>query len=114
MTPQEQFYLRYEEPQKGCVLALRSIIRSYDQQISETWKYGMPFFEFNGKWLCYLWTHKKSKQPYIGFVDGYKMEHPTLISEKRSRIKIILFDPEADLPVDTIHEILDLAIKLKA
>ena len=113
MTPQEQFYLRYEEPMRGCILALRTIILSYDERISETWKYGMPFFEFNGKWLCYLWTHKKSTQPYIGFVDGHRIEHATLIAEKRSRIKIMLFDPLTDLPLETIHELLDLAIALK-
>ena len=113
MNPQEQFYLRYDEPLRGCVLALRTIILSYDEKISETWKYGMPFFEYQGKWLCYLWVHKKSGQPYIGFVNGNYIEYADLIAEKRSRMKIILFDPTEDLPIDTIQLILGLAIQVK-
>ena len=56
---------------------------------------------------------KKSGQPYIGFVDGNHIEHTDLIAEKRSRMKIILFDPTEDLPIDTIQLILGLAIKVK-
>lgn len=55
---------------------------------------------------------KKSKQPYIGIVEGKRLEHPALISEKRSRIKIILIDPNEDLPLNTIKEILTQAIRL--
>ena len=62
--------------------------------------------------FCYLWIHKKYKQPYIGIVEGRKIEHPDLLIEKRSRMKIMLFEPNDDLPINTIREILQQAITL--
>ena len=108
----DNFYLQKEEPIKGCLLALREIILSQDKDISGVWKYGMPFFTYNGKMFCYLWVHKKYHQPYLGIVEGKKFSHPDLIIEKRSRMKIILFDPNKDLPIKTIETILQQAIKL--
>ncbi len=60
--------------------------------------------------FCYLWIHKKSKQPYIGFVEGKKLEHPSLLLENRSRIKIMLFNADEDLPIETINNLLQKAI----
>ena len=48
--------------------------------------------------FCYLWVNKKTHQPYIGIVEGRKIEHPLLIIEKRSRMKIMLLDAEARYP----------------
>lgn len=62
--------------------------------------------------FCYLWVHKKYKQPYIGIVEGNRLNHPTLITEKRARMKIMLIDPLADLPVAPIGSILQDALAL--
>jgi len=62
--------------------------------------------------FCYLWVHKKYHQPYLGLVEGKKLNHPALIVEKRARMKIMLFDPEKDIPVKTIRSILGTAIRL--
>jgi hypothetical protein len=62
--------------------------------------------------FCYLWVHKKYKQPYIGIVEGQRFDHPDLIIEKRSRMKIMLLDPDKDLPVKTITGILQQALQL--
>ena len=70
----------------------------------------MPFFYYKGKMFCYLWVHKKTHQPYIGIVNRRKINHPNLIAEKRSRMKVILFDPKKDLPIRTINKILKQAI----
>ncbi len=106
------FYLQKDEPIKSCLLALREIILSQDALITPAWKYGMPFFCYKGKMFCYLWVHKKNGQPYIGFVEGKHLNHPDLLMEKRSRMKTILFDPNADLPIDTITSLVNQAIEL--
>jgi len=62
--------------------------------------------------FCYLWVHKTIDKPYIGIVEGKRIEHPGLIQEKRARMKIMLFDADADLPVETIKEILTEALDL--
>jgi hypothetical protein len=106
------FYLNLEEPTKSCFLALRDIILKQDIEVSNELKYGMPFFCYKGKMFCYLWIHKKDKQPYIGIVEGNRFNHPDLIIEKRSRMKIMLFDANEDLPIDTIETILQNALNL--
>ena len=108
----DNFYLQKDEPIKSCLLALRDIILSQDEEIKSVWKYGMPFFSYKGKMFCYLWVHRKYKQPYLGIVEGKRMEHPQLIIEKRSRMKIMLLDPAKDLPLRTIKEILKDALEL--
>jgi hypothetical protein len=108
----DNFYLQQEEPIKGCLLALKEIILSQDKDITTAWKYGMPFFCYKGKMFCYLWVHKKYKQAYIGMVEGKHFKQPFLIQEKRSRMKIMLFDPGKDLPVRRITIILKHALNL--
>ena len=108
----DHFYLQKEEPVKSCLLALRDIILMQDKHVTAVWKYGMPFFCYKEKMFCYLWVHKKTHQPYIGIVEGKSINHPNLILEKRSRMKIMLFDPNKDLPVAMINIILKEAINL--
>jgi len=110
MTELDNFYLQQDEPIKGTLLALREIILQQDEDVTNTWKYGMPFFCYKGKMFCYLWFHKKNKQPYIGIVEGKRFDEPFLIQEDRSRMKIMLFDPNEDLPLKTIESILEKAI----
>lgn len=119
MSEIDSFYLKQEEPIKSCMLALREILLSLNNDIQAQWKYGMPFFCYKDKMLCYLWVHKKLKMPYLGVVEGKYINHPDLIMEKRSRMKILLINPNADIPIQTISEIVGEAIlrtefKLKA
>ncbi len=46
---------------------------------------------------------------YLGIVEGGRIEHPSLILEKRARMKILLFDMDKDVPVKTVHTILKKA-----
>jgi hypothetical protein len=108
----DNFYLQHPEPVNECLLALRSIILKQDTHVTAEWKYRMPFFCYKGKMFCYLWVHKTLHQPYIGIVEGKRINHTDLLIEKRSRIKIMLFDPDKDLPVEAIESILQQAIDL--
>ncbi|MEJ7588760.1 MAG: DUF1801 domain-containing protein [Ferruginibacter sp.] len=94
------------------MLAMRAVILAQDADITNTLKYGMPFFCYKGKMFCYLWVHKKFKQPYIGIVEGKRLDHPELLIEKRSRMKILLLDPNKDLPIKTIKSIIRQALNL--
>lgn len=108
----DSYFNAIPEPTQSCLLALRNLILAHHPSITPEWKYGMPFFYYKGKMLCYLWTNKKTGQPYIGFADGYKMDFPELIQEKRSRMKIFLVDAEKDLPVKKIKMLLKAAIDI--
>lgn len=112
LTPIDNWFNQQEEPEKSCLLFLRAFIPQQDKRITEEWKYGLPFYYINGKMMCYLWIHKKFKQPYIGLADGNKLHHPDLLQEKRVRMKILLIDPAKDIPVRKIKTILKEAIAL--
>ena len=106
------FYLKQEEQIRDCLLALKTVILNFNKEITPEFKYKLPFFYYKGKPLCYLWLHKKYKQPYIGFVDGGLINHPSLLQEKRARMKILLVDQHSDLPLETIHKLLSHALPL--
>ena len=112
LRPIDNWYLQKDEPLKTCLLFLRAHILKQDSNITEAWKYGMPFFCYRGKMFCYLWVHKKFHRPYIGIVEGAKMNHPDLIQEKRARMKILLLDATKDIPLRKINLVLKQAITL--
>ena len=107
----ENFYLKLEEPNQSCFLFLRTLILDLDDRITETWKYKLPFFDCNNKMFCYLWLDKKTKYPYIGIARGNQIEHPLLIQGNRKRMKILTVNPNEDIPVDLIKEVLNLALE---
>ncbi|MEO8150892.1 MAG: DUF1801 domain-containing protein [Bacteroidia bacterium] len=108
----DNYFLQNKEPVKSYLLFLREFILNYDTNITEGWRYKMPFYFYKGKRFCYLWINKKTNQPYIGIVDGKKIEHPELITEKRSRMKIMLFNPDKNIPVKKIKILLKTVIAL--
>ncbi|CAN5878297.1 hypothetical protein BH11BAC4_BH11BAC4_10560 [soil metagenome] len=112
MKALDSFYLQQAEPIKSTLFALQEIILQQDKDVSATLKYGMPFFCFKGKMFCYLWVHKKFKQPYIGIVEGKSFDEPFLLQEGRSRMKIMLLNMDKDLPVKQIAGILQKALNL--
>jgi Domain of unknown function (DU1801) len=112
LRPIDNYFLQKEEPAKSCLQFLREHILGLDENVTETWRYGAPFYNFKGKRFCYLWIHKKFRQPYIGIVQGAKINHPDLLKEKRVKMKILLVDPVKNIPVKKISGILKEAIML--
>jgi hypothetical protein len=112
LRPIDNYFLQKEEPVKSCLQFLREHILSRDNNITEAWKYGMPMYCYKGKMFCYLWVHKKLLLPYIGIVEGKKIDHPDLVQEKRARMKILLLDPSKDIPVRKINAILKEVLAL--
>lgn len=112
MKALDNFYDHQDEPIKGTLLALKKNILKQDSNITNVLKYGCPFFCYKNKMFCYLWVHKKYKQPYIGIVEGHRFDEPFLIQEDRKRIKIMLIDPNKDLPLQRIETVLQKALDL--
>jgi hypothetical protein len=113
MKATDSFYYKQLEPQQSCFLALRELITSQNSLIGETVKYGMPCFTFKKKAFCYLWTDKKTSDPYILMVDGKLIDHPMLEDGNRSRMRILRVKPDADLPLTEIIEVLTLGLELR-
>lgn len=106
----EEFYLSQPEPTQSCLFALKDIILDFDNNLKETLKYGMPCFVYKKKHFCYLWTDKKTQEPYILIVEGDNIEHPLLIKGDRKRMKILPINPNENIPLQSIHEIFNLAL----
>ena len=59
-----------------------------------------------------LVTDKKTNDPYILMVEGSHLVHPKLEAGKRSRMKIFRVNPNEDLPLRTIENILQKSLDL--
>lgn len=112
LRPIDNYFLQQDEPIKSCLQFLRQHILKFDKNFTETWQYGMPFYYYSDKRVCYLWVHKKFRQPYLGIVEGKMVSHPDLLQEKRARMKILLIDPAKNIPLRKINTILKEAISL--
>jgi hypothetical protein len=112
LKPIDVYFLKHDEPIKSCLQFLRGYILAHHTSITETWKYGVPFYCYNSKRFCYLWVDKKRQQPYIGIVNGHQINHPNLLAENRTRMKILLIDANEDMPIEIIDEVLNAAIAL--
>ncbi len=108
----DDFYLNQEEPNRSCLLALRTIILSQDQNVSETLKWGMPCFSYNKKIFTYLSIDRKTDEPYILMVEGKYLDFPELERGNRTRMKILRVDPNKDLSLETIEMLLTEALNL--
>ena len=62
--------------------------------------------------FCYLWTDKKTDEPYLLMVEGKHLSHPELEAGTRSRMKILRINPTLDLPLATLELILSQALEL--
>ncbi len=109
----DSYYLTLNEPDKSCLLAVKDIILSVDAHITTDLKYGMPFFCYQEKMLCYVWKDKSTPFPYIGFVDGQLMNSPYLSSGTRKRMAVLPIDPNSDIPLSLIQELIQKAIQIK-
>lgn len=85
----DTYFLEKEEPVKSCLLFLRAHILNMDPDISEAWKYGMPFIVAKENDLLPLGPQKESSA-LSGYCRRKKIDHPGLIQEKRTQMKFCL------------------------
>jgi len=112
LNPLDKYYLDKEEPYRSCLQSLREIILAMHPSITEKWRYGMPFFYCNDRMACYLWLDKKNLKPYLGIVEGSRVEFEGLVQGNRKRMKIFMVDPHKNLPVRNIKNILRQMLKV--
>jgi len=107
MNPIQEYFLRIDEPDRSTLLYLREKILNSDEDITETLSYGLPFFKYKKKMLCYFHFHKKYKQFYLSFNKGIALDFPELLQEDRKLFKILLLPSDEDIPIDLIFKILE-------
>jgi len=110
LKPFDNYFLQQPEPVSSCMGAVRTLLSEIVPVLTEEWKYGMPFFCVQSKMFCYLWVDKNTQHPYLGIVEGNKLNHPKLVLAGRKRMKVLPINPNEDLPIADIAEILTQAL----
>jgi len=106
----EAFYLKQEEPNQSCLLALRRLILQQDSMVSESLKWGMPCFLYKNRMFCFLALDKKKQSPYLLLVEGHAMDHPLLEQGNRKRMKRLSIESTKDIPLALIQCLLNAAL----
>ncbi|MFN8117570.1 MAG: DUF1801 domain-containing protein [Bacteroidia bacterium] len=107
----DSFFLKIPEPQQSALLFLRQFFIE-ELSLEENWKFNTPFYYYQGKWFCYIsYSAKRKHEIYIGFVKGFLVEHPYLLSEGRKQIKVYRINPEKDIDIKTLKKIVGLLKK---
>ena len=108
----DNFFLTIPEPQQSTLLFLRQFFTE-EINLQEHIKFNAPFYNYNGKWFCYLsYSSKRKHEIYIGFVKGYQIEFPNLVSEGRKQVKLYRINPEKNIDVKALKKITTLLKKL--
>ena len=79
MNPTEQYFLSQKEPYQSIMLYVRSVIFKALPEVSEKYKYKIPFYYHNKKPLCYLNILKNTNYVDVAFVQGSFLEERFLI-----------------------------------
>jgi hypothetical protein len=108
----ELFYVNRNAEEQELLLFLRRYILDASIFISEHYKFKTAFFYLNGKMFCYLGQEKKSRQFYIGFVQGKQLSHPALVQGNRKQIKILPVSTHADVELQKLNEVVGEALNL--
>ncbi len=103
------FFIEQPEPNKSCLLFLRSFFKNHPSNLfTEHFKWKLPNYYYKGKPFCYLWIDKKTLHPYIGFMKSKHIDHPLLELGNRKSIKTISIDPNQDIPIAVLEELIEL------
>jgi hypothetical protein len=108
----DNFFIKQTEENNACLQFLRNHLLSFNTEITEHYKWKLPFYNFKGKMFCYLWIDKKTQHPYICFVKGKHSKNPHLEFGARKTMKALTINPNEDIPVDIINNILEELILL--
>lgn len=106
ITELDNFFIKHSEENNACFQFLRGHILSFDENITEHYKWKLPFYYYKGKMFCYLWTDKKTNMPYVCFAKGSKSNNPHLELGTRKTMKSLTINPNEDIPVEVLNEIL--------
>lgn len=92
-------YLRRTPKQmRELMVILREVIHSSIPDVTESMKFGVPFYSMNGL-LCYLNPLKTKDGIYIGFVKGYRMsdEAGVFVGQELKQIRHIVYRKPSDV-----------------
>jgi hypothetical protein len=114
MNPAEEYILRQKEPFQSILLCIRDIVLASNDDIQEQFKYGLPFYRFNEKPLCYFNVPKNKNRVDICFWKGFELEdkHQILHARDRKMIKCVEIYSLEEINIKGIVSLLKESFKL--
>jgi hypothetical protein len=109
LTALEYYYEKQETETRECLLALKAIILSIDENIVHTRKYQIPFFCYKEFKLGFLWVYRK--RILVGFVEDKKTFSQPTKGRERDSVTTIEINPSEDIPIEKIQQIAKQLIK---
>lgn len=101
VSPLDYYYEKQNETIKACLLALKAIILSVDENIVHTRKYQIPFFKYKDFNLGFLWVHRK--KIIVGFVEDKKTFADAFSKQKKDYVLTLELNPMEDISIDIIQ-----------
>lgn len=101
ITALEHYYEKQEIMTRECLLALKSILLSVDENIVHFRKYQIPFFRYKKFSIGFLWVYRK--KILVGFVEDKKSFPPTA-ERKKDNVTVLEVNPLEDIPIDEIKK----------
>ncbi len=108
----DQYIEGLGEDNKSFVQALIAIIFKQDEHLHLKCSFGLPFFYFKGNPFCYINIDQKTKQPYLGFMNGKWLQHKNLHAEGRKMVKLLRFNNQNDIPLKMLQAVIAEALQL--
>ena len=106
----DNYYLSLPEPEQSVLLFLHQFFVN-DMMLQHQRKFNTPFYYLDGKWFSFLDYNPKKRSIHISFVKGNEVSHPKLLSEGRKQMKIYKINPEKDIDINELKEVVSLLKK---
>jgi hypothetical protein len=111
MTNAEDFIYHFDGNQRR-VMQYFHILLTEEFNLTPKNRFNLPFY-YGRSWICYLNPTKEGKTE-LGFIRGNELSNVQGLLESRGRKQVysVVFDKEADIPLQAINEIIHEAILL--
>ena len=108
MNPAEIYILEKPEPFKSVLLQVQVLIESTLPKFQLLYKWKLPFYFVEKCPICYLNVTKGYVDVCFWLSNDFAFHHPTLVSEKRKRVKSLRYyrieDIESEVLISCLQE----------
>ncbi|MAZ28297.1 MAG: 2-dehydro-3-deoxyphosphooctonate aldolase [Cytophagaceae bacterium] len=107
MNPAENYIISKPEPWRSILMELRDITRHAVPEVTESFKWALPFYTLNGKMFCYLNFRKKFVE--ISFLYAHRMTHLSdylIAGEGRKIVRSLRYTSLEDIDYDVLIQVL--------
>ena len=110
MNPLDAWFEALPSGHRETLLFLRKLLTAPPHCLEERYAWRIPVYYRNDRYLCYLYHEAKRGRSYLAFVRATHFVHPLLRAEGRKQIRILQLDPDSDVPVEAIEQVLAQAL----